>query len=249
MKTDVLITRPMSERSAAFETALTEHGLTLHHTPLFTYTAPDITAVPNGNYAALIATSAQAFKHIKFEDSIFSTPIYCVSETTALAARDTGFQDIITANGTAQGIADIIIPSGGGTSPPQAALYLRGKDIAFDMKSVLGEHNIPVNEFLAYTTEAETALPLDVQDAFKNASFRAVTFFSKRTAQIFMDLAVKHNLTAHLNHVYALCISESVLKCLTSKNSNWKGVYVSKTPDQNGMISLARTTLNAGAEH
>jgi uroporphyrinogen-III synthase len=115
------------------------------------------------------------------------------------------------------------------------------------MKEHCALRGISMQDCIAYKTQEAQTLPKDVETALKAGNIRAVTFFSTRTAQIFMSLAERLNLIRTLEHVYALCIADSVLKCPNINTQIWKGVYVSETPDQNGMIALNRHILTAGA--
>jgi uroporphyrinogen-III synthase len=233
---DVLITRPVNDRSESFAAALKDHGLTSHHAPLFSYTpveTPEIDRI----YQAILVTSAQAFTDLKITHDGLETPIYCVGETTAQAARAFGFQTIICADGTAKNLASLALKKLT-SSDTRPVLYLRGEHIAFPMQKYF--KGITVEERITYTTQEIGVLSDDLQTALKNQNIGAITFFSARTAQIFMNLVEKYDLSRTLEHVFALCLGESVLECPNINNSVWKEVYVSKTPDQNGMITLCK---------
>ncbi len=91
-------------------------------------------------------------------------------------------------------------------------LYIRGKDIAFDMSGALSDHHI--DEIISYEAVASYNLSDEVIHAFKVKEINAVTFFSKRTAEIFVKLAREANILDNINDIKALCISDSMVECL-----------------------------------
>ncbi len=135
---------------------------------------------------------------------------------------------------TASDLADKIISD----NQNKKLLYIRGKDIAFDMRRALKNHQI--DELISYEAVASASLSAEAIDAFKNHEIGEVVFFSKRTAEIFVKLAIKHGILDNIGNAKALCISDSVVECL---HSIFEGdnIEVSYYPD---VCAMARMVNN-----
>ncbi len=113
-------------------------------------------------------------------------------------------------------------------------LYIRGADVAFDMKYALSEHKI--DELISYEAVAAHALSDELIASFKNGNIGAIAFFSKRTAEIFVKLAQKADILDNMKDIKALCISNSMVECLYSIFGD--NIKVSHSPDLQGMLRM-----------
>lgn len=117
-------------------------------------------------------------------------------------------------------------------------LYLRGVDVRHNVKSRLNDAGFFVDEAVVYEAVAEEKFTTALIQALKNKEIAAITFFSARTAQIFMKLSQECRLLEQMKSIKVLCISCSVLDCLYS--DLFKDVRVAKKPSAQGMMELIK---------
>ncbi len=113
-------------------------------------------------------------------------------------------------------------------------LYIRGADISFDMKEALSQYQ--VDEIINYKALAVNGFSSELIQAFKSGNIGAVTFFSKRTAEIFVKLAISQGVLHYLSDIKALCISSSMVECLHPVFGN--NIEVSNSPNARAMAQL-----------
>ncbi len=110
----------------------------LGHTPLIVPAAdvrPTGASIVTQGVQALLMTSAAAARNALMEEAVLDLPVYAVGDSTAAAAREAGFSEVISAGGDGANLAvlaaDRMKPSDG------ALLHIRGSEIAGDVLGML----------------------------------------------------------------------------------------------------------------
>lgn len=99
MAVPLVIIRPEPGCTASLKTAREMQGVEAHGFPLFEVSPRSWEALAADRFDAILAGSAMAFRYGgRGLGALRSLPVYAVGETTAGAARDTGFT--VTASGT-----------------------------------------------------------------------------------------------------------------------------------------------------
>src|SRR5262249_49599259 len=91
-----------------------------------------------GPWAALVMTSANAARAIAAHrrvQELRSLPVFVVGRRTAEAARAAGFDDVVSADGDAAGLAQLIVRRAASADAP--LLYLAGEDRTGEIEAVL----------------------------------------------------------------------------------------------------------------
>ncbi|MEZ5814354.1 MAG: uroporphyrinogen-III synthase [Alphaproteobacteria bacterium] len=229
-KQTILITRPQDD-AELFAKALAEHAITSLIQPML-----DIRYIPFDppdldTFEGLIFTSAngvKAFAARALPQTIKTDiTVYTVGGNTAQAARDAGFNDVITAGGNAASLIEILPPADG------KLLHLHGRHITPAFRP---PRDLTIEELIIYEAKQRRTLSETTRAALQNNGLHAITFFSKRTAEAFIHAAEAAGFDPSQTGIKALCISESVLNYVRKKN--WQNAYSADTPDQNGMTQL-----------
>jgi len=103
--------------------------------------------LPAGGFDGLVVTSANALRIIDrpgIIEVIRNMPIFCVGDTTALAAEKIGFSTVYSAAGTARELADLVkywLHSQGGME--KRILYACGEERSESLEQIL--HQITAN--------------------------------------------------------------------------------------------------------
>tara|TARA_B100001989_G_scaffold252206_1_gene233501 strand:- start:3632 stop:4357 length:726 start_codon:yes stop_codon:yes gene_type:complete len=185
--------------------------------------------LPKDGFEALIVTSINALAVIENQPFFdFFVPLFCVGQKTTEQARELGFKNIYTTAQNAQELCATIQKS-----KLKRFMYLRGENISFDFKQELP--NIKIDEHIVYDAKMAETLPSEIITALKGEKIDIITFFSKRSVQSFLELLDQHNIPlSSLEGIKTLCISDAVLKSLSGIHKG--DVYVSRTPNEDGMI-------------
>lgn len=184
----VLVTRPEPGASATART-LRSAGFDPVILPL---TAIRPLLVPEDDLPAVDAvalTSANAIRHApdSLLAAIRAVPLHAVGATSAQAARDAGFADVVTGPGDAAGLTAAMIDA---LTPGSAVLYICGKVRKPDFELGLGSRGIRVIPIETYDTVPTGIADGEVEQLEAQRLF-AVLVHSAEAAKALAALAVR----------------------------------------------------------
>ncbi|MGB0719225.1 MAG: uroporphyrinogen-III synthase [Bdellovibrionales bacterium] len=244
MRDLIVITRPEPDASD-YALELSDAGFSVLIQPILAVRAVPVNVPDLSRYQGLLFTSAQGVRFLCHQTDRRDIAVYCVGKYTAQAAREAGFTDVHHTGGTGADLAGYVAARDGAAG--RSFLHIRGRDVAFSIALSLQERGVHCDEAIVYQAVAVQDFSPDFIDALGKNRIAAVTFFSKRTAQAFMDLIAQsdsqYRLGDCLADIKALSISAPVLECV--RVVPWGGVYVSKTPDRGGMLALLREIIDS----
>lgn len=202
------------------------------------------------NFAAIALTSANALTALEGQNilaTITHLPVFCVGARTALAAQDLGFTNVLNANGALSDLADLIIK----TPIEGPIFYPSGKHVTGDLAGALAPHNRLVITCEVYEMATVTSLPPQIISALNDNSLKAVSLYSRRTAEAFCDLTkTKTQSAAELNTkmhaLRALCLSENVAMPLLQ--NHFTRIALADYPSEEAMMALALDVLRSHIE-
>lgn len=225
-KPSVLITRPEAE-ALDFARDVAACGFEPMICPVLEIEAVPYDAVDCHDYDGAIFTSTNGLKFFTAPQGIFA---YCVGAQTAALAAAQGYK-VVAVAATAEALARELCKH-----KPMKLLYVRGRDVAVDLAAALPDFSL--TPLIVYSANPSQSLVIALRAALDKNKIHAVSFFSKRSAKIFMETIAKEKLEASLAGIRALCISQSVLEYVQPEH--WWQVYVSDTPDRSGMLALLK---------
>src|SRR5664279_3365337 len=174
----VLVTRPNpdDETTAA---SLRARGFEVLLAPMLRFEPVAFHDDEDARYGAVIVTSANALRGIAPHLSgsrLLKLPLFAVGEHTASAARSVGFSHVISANGDATALRELMLASVKSKELKKAStlLYLAGADLARDLAGELGERGFSVVTHTAYRMAPVKDLPALVSDGFAAGAIQAV---------------------------------------------------------------------------
>lgn len=237
----ILITRPEREANS-FARAVEASGFFALAEPLLTIMPLDYQNPESGHYEGLIFTSANAVRVFGCPSGFVDKAVFCVGEHTANTAREQGYANLVTGTGNGLELAELIA---GRVKVGARLLHITGEHAAVSLEDILLKERITIEVLTVYTARAAEGFSPQCRAALDNEILAAVTFFSKRTAEIFLSLIEKEGFSGKLRGVKALCISESVLECVRGVFPH--KAYSARSPDRASMIELI-TSLCGGCE-
>lgn len=190
---------------------------------------------PSG-FAALALTSTNALRALEelgILPDLIGIPVFAVGERTANAAKALGFGHVTTAEGTLDTLVTAIALAR--LSGP--VLYPAGKHLSGDLARALAPHGLMVVTVTVYDMVAQSALPDEAAAALEHGSLGGALIYSRRTAEIFAQLAGAILPPARRRGLPMLCLSENVASALIEQH--FSRVLLADHPSEEAMMALA----------
>lgn len=193
--------------------------------------------------AALAFTSANGLRAFEKSSGVRDLPVFAVGTTTAQAAHEAGFQQIIAAGGDVAQLSDIIgmrqdlIPRG------KTVLHVAGTHRKGDLAAALGAQGIDCVRLQLYRAGPVTRISHELKEALlddRRASL-CVSLFSPRSADLFIGQLNSADLSEAVRDCVCLCLSPAVAEA--AGKLIWRDILVSEKTDSAAMISLLSASM------
>ena len=232
--TRMLVTRPEpdAQSSLARLQALGIEGVVA---PVMERVGLDVSLPPANGFAAVVLTSANAVRTLVERGVVADyvhLPVLAVGDRTARDAAAAGFARVSSAAGD---FADLVNAIGlSGLKGP--LFYPTGKHQSADLGKALAPMGVMVATAKIYDMVAIPALPPAILAALGDGRIDAVLVYSRRTAEIFAQLAQSLERTQR-QRLGMLCLSEAVAEPLLEAHFN--RISLADRPDEEAMMALA----------
>jgi uroporphyrinogen-III synthase len=145
------------------------------------------------------------------------TLIVCVGKATAEGAKILGFKNIITGPGTAQELSALVKTFDLNNA---RLVYSRGADISFPLEENLRDLPQNFDSIITYEAKACSSFSKRFVDKLQGEEIKMSVFYSARTAQIFLNLIMQHNLLGAAEKMTMVCMSPTVAETFKNENYN-----------------------------
>ncbi len=229
----VLVTRPR-EDAAGLAEALTARGCEAVLEPLFHIEFMDTAALDLSGVHAFLLTSANGARALSRRDVSRELPVYAVGDATASAAREAGFEQVQSADGGVDQLAELVkdrVPHDAGV-----LLHVAGSEVAGDLGGTLESAGYGYRRAVLYRAVPVKGLTAATVAALKEGDIDAVVFFSPRSAETCIELMRKARLVRAARELDALCLSRAVGEA--ASELTWRDVRVAPRPDQESLLGL-----------
>lgn len=234
MKGRVLITRPKADAEALAQ-EIQQKNYDIFCQPLIEiiYHEENL-SLSKTQYAGIIFTSKNAVRAFCQNTQDRDLPVLTVGDQTRAEVRAAGFKQVQSAGG---GVADLIkLLSHQQAKKPY--LYCRGKHISHPLKGAVTA--VPIEEVTLYHAEKQQKISDKCVGLIKAGSFSYVLFFSKRTAESFVDFVLTHPdkevLENGLKSSKALCLGASMIEYVSILP--WQEIKLARHPDRKSLLAL-----------
>ena len=243
----VLVTRPHPDDEVTAG-ALRARGFEVLQAPMLRFEPVPFHDDADERYGAIIVTSANALRAIVPHlagSRLLKLALYAVGEHTASAARDAGFGEVMTANGDAAALRDLVLGSVKSKRLKKGAtlLYLAGADLARDLPGELGEKGFTVVTHTTYRMIPASSLPREICDAFVANRIEAVLHYSRRSARAFLDAARSGGVEISALALPQCCISSAVASIL--RDAGATQVTAAAQADENALFEALSRALRS----
>ena len=232
--TRMLITRPEpdAQSSLARLRALDIAGVAA---PLMERVTLDVSLPPADGFSAVVLTSANAVRTLVDRGVVADyaqLPVLAVGERTARDAERAGFARVSSAAGS---LGDLVNAIGlSGLKGP--LFYPTGKHQSADLAKAVAPMGVLVATAKIYDMVAIAALPAAILGALRDGGIDAVLVYSRRTAEIFAQLAQSLE-RPQRQRLGMLCMSEAVAEPLLEAHFN--RISLADRPEEEAMMALA----------
>ena len=202
-----------------------------------TLIAPVLQIVPTGDpapaasYDALIVTSAHAADALTSQADK-SIPVFAVGEHTAHALRMAGFTSIATAEGDAVSLSKLIRDT---LQPPRTLLHVTARHHKEEPAASLRAAGFTVPSWEAYEARALESLPEAAMNDLRSGKIAAVLHYSRRSADLFLQLAGRAGLQTAILGCPHLCLSADVAIPLEAAGAVTR---IAGEPHENALLKL-----------
>ena len=229
----ILITRPR-EDAEPFARALTALGHTCVIEPLLEVVFLDGPELDLIGVQAIALTSANGARAVARRTARRDIAIVAVGPATAGAARAGGFTTVNESTGEGvDGLAAFVRAT---LRPADGALFHpTGSSTAGDLAGALEPLGFNVRREAIYDAQAVDHISGATVAELSAGLIDAVTFFSPRTAAIFVELSEEENLEASLTRVRAICLSQAVATALAPMQ--FGEIRVAEKPSQDALLA------------
>ena len=217
----IIITRPQ-EDSLFLIDRLKKLGHTVTHLPVIKIEKIKTKKINFQNYKAVIFTSSNAIRFLEIEKFDPNIKCYCVGKTTELTAKQAGFINTYSSEGTVDSLVELIIRSFEKKSGK--LLYLSSEFVSKDLDIDLSKAGFMIDRISNYTSAPIEEISENTINFFKKNSPDVIFVYSSKSAKNLFNLLNKYSLLKVVTHSNLMCISEKVL--LVLKQIKWKKVFI-----------------------
>jgi uroporphyrinogen-III synthase len=236
----VLVTRPHPDNEVTAR-SLRERGFEVVLAPMLRFEALPLADDIDTDFAAVIVTSANALRAVEAQlEGFLKLPLFAVGEHTASEARRFGFGQVISAEGDAGKLRDLLRKSLK-SKKAKRLLYLAGNDLSRDLADALGERGFEVVTRTTYRMVALSSLSRQTRDAFAANEVEAVLHYSQRSARAFLEAARAEGVEISALAVPQCCISANVAAVL--REAGALQVLAAASPDENALFGALERAL------
>ena len=217
----ILITRPLedcSEMILKFKSL----GHQVSHLPLLSIDKINYDQIDFSNYEGIIFTSANAVKFLNLKQIDKKIFCFCVGNATEKKARDSGFQNVITAEGNVNNLKELVLQNF--NQKDGGLIYVSGEVVSTDLDQQLIKEGYKIDRVINYKTTHNqkfdekfvTDLKLNIPDM--------VYIYSQNSAQSFLNF-IKINQSENLwMNTNLMCIGEKTSSILNE--IKWKKIFL-----------------------
>ena len=217
----IVITRPKEDSLHLIEN-LIKSGHTVTHLPVIRIKKLETEKVNLLNYQAIIFTSSNAIRFMNIEKFNLKIKCFCVGNSTETTARQAGFVNTYSSEGTVDSLIELIVRTIDTKSGK--LLYLSSEFISKDLDSDLIRVGYTVKRISNYTSLPIEQIDESILNLFKKNPPNVFFIYSSKSAKSLFNLINKYSLLNVVTQSNLMCISEKVL--LVLKQIKWKKAFI-----------------------
>ena len=217
----IVITRPKEDSLHLIE-RLIKLGHSVTHLPVIKIEKLKTNKINLENYKAIIFTSSNAIRFMNIEKFNLKIKCFCVGSTTEFTAKQAGFINTYSSEGTVDSLIELVIRTLDIKSGK--LLYLSSEFISRDLDSDLVRAGYSVDRISNYTSLPIEQIDETTLNFIKKNQPDVFFIYSSKSAKNLFNLINKYSLLNVVTQSNLMCISEKVL--LVLKQIKWKKEFI-----------------------
>jgi len=217
----IVITRPKEDSLYLIE-KLIKLGHVATHLPVIKIEKLETEKINLTNYEAVVFTSSNAIRFMNIKKFNSKIKCFCVGNATEFTAKQAGFINTYSSEGTVDSLIELIIRSMDNKSGK--LLYLSSEFISKDLDKDLINAGYSIDRISNYTSLPIEEINENTLNFFKKKPPDVIFIYSSKSAKNLIKLINKYSLLNVVTHSNLMCISEKVLLLL--KGIKWKKVFI-----------------------
>ena len=231
----IVITRPKEDSLHLIEN-LIKLGHTVTHLPVIKIEKLETKKIDLSNYQAVIFTSSNAIRFMNIEKFNSKIKCFCVGSSTEFTAKQIGFLNTYTSEGTVDSLIELIIRTLDNKS--EKLLYLSSEFVSKDLDKDLTNAGYSVDRILNYTSLQVEEIDKKTLNFFEKNPPDAIFIYSSKSAKNLFNLINKYSLLNVVTQSNLMCISEKVL--LVLKQIKWKKEFIFRPGEEEFLLDKIR---------
>ena len=231
----IVITRPKEDSLYLMEN-LIKLGHEVTHLPVIKIEKLETKKIDLSNYQAVIFTSSNAIRFMNIEKFNSKIKCFCVGKATELTAKQVGFINTYSSEGSVDSLIELIIRTLDNKS--DKLLYLSSEFISKDLDKALIKAGYSVDRISNYTSLPVEEIDEKTLNFFKANPPEVIFIYSSKSAKNLFNLINKYSLLNVVTQSNLMCISEKVL--LVLKKIKWKKVFVFSPGEEEFLLDKIR---------
>ena len=227
----ILLTRPLedcSEMILKFKSL----GHQVSHLPLLSIDKINYDQIDFSKYEGIIFTSANAVKFLNLKQIDKKIFCFCVGNATEKKARESGFQNVITAEGNVNNLKELVLQNF--NQKDGGLIYVSGEVVSTDLDQQLIKEGYKIDRVINYKTTHNqkfdekfvTDLKLNIPDM--------VYIYSQNSAQSFLNF-IKINQSENLwMNTNLMCIGEKTSSIMNE--IKWKKIFLFNSGEEEFLL-------------
>ena len=217
----ILLTRPLddcSEMILKFKSL----GHQVSHLPLLSVDKINYDKIDFSNYEGVIFTSANAVKFLNLKQIDKKIVCFCVGNATEKKAKDSGFQNVIAADGSVNNLKELVLQSF--NQKDGKLIYVSGEMVSTDLDQQLIKEGYKIDRVINYRTSHNQKFDETFLKDLKLNIPDMVYIYSQNSAQSFLNF-IKINQSENLwMNTNLMCIGEKTSSILNE--IKWKKIFL-----------------------
>jgi len=231
----IVITRPKEDSSNLIE-KLIKLGHSVTHLSVIKIEKLETKKINLENYKAVIFTSSNAIKFMNIEKFNLKIKCFCVGRATEVTAKQAGFINTYSSEGTVDSLIELIIRTLDDKSGK--LLYLSSEFISKDLDSDLIRAGYSVDRISNYTSLPIEQIDETTLNFLKKNPPDVFFIYSSKSDKNLFNLINKYSLLNMVTHSNLMCISEKVL--LVLKQIKWKKAFIFSPGEEEFLLNKIR---------
>ena len=217
----IVITRPKEDSLYLIE-KLIKLGHAATHLPVIRIEKLETEKINLTNYKAVVFTSSNAIRFINIEKFNLKIKCFCVGRATELTAKQFGFVNTYSSEGSVDSLIELIIRTLEDKSGK--LLYLSSEFISKDLDNDLIKEGYSVDRISNYTSVSIDQIEETTLNFINKNPPDVFFIYSTKSAKNLFNLINKYSLLNIVTQSHLMCISEKVL--LVLKKIKWKKEFI-----------------------